>query len=574
MLAWLKPPEFENREQTRQGRLLHRLLVAMAAFGFLGMSVALFDPKNSPAITLIFYGAIFGWLAVLMAVVRRGRVVLAAWVMALFFWALIAFVTLAFGGLQGQYASTFAVCTLLIGGVAGGRAAIGMALASSLWCGFVVYLELAGRLPFNLGPYTPMNAWTSLTVTVLLTSVLLHESLSSLRAMHVEAQNASLARDEALRRSVQGQKMELVGSLTSGIAHDLNNLLTVIVGTVEILRAQTAPSDTSTRELLDELDVATSRSALMTSQLLAFGRTKSSPGEPLDTGALVESNSRMLPRLLGSAIEVKARADENLWVAASRSALEQILLNLAVNAREAMPHGGVLELTVQAQGDRVVLSVGDCGVGMSAELQTRIFEPFFTTKPTGTGLGLATIRQLVTQHGGEIEVESAPAKGSTFRVSFPRVPAPDARASPRPADASSPVATGGTRERGRIVLAEDDSLVRTTLTRILTLAGYEVTAVQDGVEALALLEAADEAPLCVVTDVSMRRLDGASLAEELAEKLPSLPVILISGNQQPALAIGAGSLREFLPKPVTRDDLCAAIRRLTKVRSPERAPLA
>jgi two-component system, cell cycle sensor histidine kinase and response regulator CckA len=569
MLAWLKPPEFEDRERTRQGRLLHRLLVAMAVCGLLSISVALLDPKNSLPITLSFYGATFGWLAVVTAIVRRGRVVLAAWVLSLFFWALIAFVTLGFGGLQGQNASTFAVCTLLIGGVAGGRAAIGMALASSLWCGFVMYLELAGRLPFNLGPYTPLNAWTSLTVTVLMTSVLLHESLSSLRAMHVEAQNASLARDEALRRSVQGQKMELVGSLTSGIAHDLNNLLTVIVGTTEILRAQTAPTDTPTRDLLDELDVATSRSALMTRQLLAFGRTKPSAGGPLDVGALVEGNSRMLARLLGSAIEVRARVDANLFVVASRSALEQILLNLAVNAREAMPDGGVLELTVHASGDRVVLSVRDGGVGMDAELQTRIFEPFFTTKPTGTGLGLATIRQLVTQHGGEIEVESAAGQGSTFRVSFPRVPAPDTHATPRPAEASSTTAIGGTRERGRIVLAEDDALVRTALSRLLTHAGYEVIAVQDGVEALALLEGAAELPLCVVTDVSMRRMDGTSLAEQLAEKRPCLPVILISGNQQPALATGSGSPREFLPKPVTRDELCAAIRRLTKPRSPK-----
>jgi signal transduction histidine kinase/CheY-like chemotaxis protein len=560
MHKWLTPPIFADVETTRQARLLYRLLQAMVLLTVVGVGGGLLDPRNDIRVTLLLYSTIFAWFALVGAIVRRGRVTLAAWLLGLFFWALIAFVTLAFGGLQGQNASVFAVCTLLLGSVVGGRAAIGMALASSAWCVFVVYLELHGLLPWKLGTYSPINAWTAVTITVLLTSVLLHESLNSLKRVHAEAQKAAAERDEALRRSIQGQKMELVGNLTSGIAHDLNNLLTVIAGTADLLRFEPALRE-STLSLLDGLEQATSRSRLMTQQLLAFGRTRASEGRAIELGAVLASNGEMLPRLLGSHIQVRTSAEPDAWIVASRPALEQILLNLAVNARDAMPNGGEFELSVSHAGDRVVLTARDTGVGMSEEVRSRIFEPFYTTKASGTGLGLATVMQLTDHYGGSIELESEPGRGTTFRLSFPRVPAPDGSPEDAPRRPQSlALWTEKPKQSGRVLVVEDDALVRNTLVQMLVREGYDVSAVADGDEALAVV-AVTEGLSCVVTDISMRRMAGDVLASRLATTHPELPVVIISGNREPSLLPEGGSppRRAFLPKPVSHEELTQAL---------------
>jgi signal transduction histidine kinase/CheY-like chemotaxis protein len=558
MRQWFVAPVFEDIETTRQAQMLWRILRAMMLLIGVGAAAAIFDDRNSVDVTVIFYGLVLMGFLVVAGIIRRGRTVLAAWIFSLFFWCLIAFVTLAFGGLQGQNASVFAVCTLLVGSIVGGRAAIGMAIASSVWGAFVCVLEYTGRLPWNIGPYTPGNAWAALTITVVLTSVLLHESLNSVRRMHKQAERAAAERDEALRRSIQGQKMELVGNLTSGVAHDLNNLLTVIVGTVDLLRSSPAADDPAAVALMDDLDGAASRSALMTSQLLALGRAKAGRGEPVDVGLLLEANGKMAARLLGSSIEVETRTVEGCWVIASPSAIEQILLNLVVNARDAMPNGGKLQLRVAREGVHVVLSVKDTGVGISTDIQDRIFEPFFTTKSHGTGLGLATIRQLATQYGGTVEVRSELGKGTTFLVSFLKVPAPVDRENAQLATQLE--RTGPASARGRILLVEDDPMVRKTLSQMLILDGYDVTAVADGDEALAILSAVD-AFACVVTDISMRRVDGDVLAHRLRVSHPKLPVIIVSGNREMPTH-ESGPTRLFIEKPVAHADLRAAIRRV------------
>ncbi len=276
----------------------------------------------------------------------------------------------------------------------------------------------------QLGPYTPTNAWAAVTVTVTLTSILLQTSLDSLRSAHLQAQKSADERDEALRRSVQGQKMELVGNLASGIAHDLNNLLTVIVNAAELLGEQVAADDAETRSVLQDLEESTSRAALMTTQLLTFGRTQASKLEPVDVSATLTSMAKMLPRLLGSSVSVTVSVEADAWVSATRTGFEQILLNLAVNARDAMVGGGRLSLELHQEGGQVLFSATDTGSGMPPEVQSRIFEPFYTTKASGTGLGLSTIRQLVEHFDGTIEVHSQPGKGTTFRLSFPALDTP------------------------------------------------------------------------------------------------------------------------------------------------------
>lgn len=554
MGTWYTAPVFENSETNRQAQMLWRILKVTLALVLLGTVVALADSRNDPQTTLLFYGPVYLCYLGVGLLVRRGKVVFAAWLLSVFCWLLIAFVTLSFGGLQGQNASVLAVCTLLIGSVVGGRAAIAMAIASSLWCAFVWMLEERDALPFALGPYTPANAWASLTITVIMTSVLLHESLKSLRSMHRQAQQAAKERDEALRDSIRRQKMELVGNLTSGVAHDLNNLLTIIMGTVELLRGSLGAAEPGNEALLDDLEKAANRSSMMTAQLLALGRANVGRSEPVELGALLEVHGRMASRLVGSPIDVEVGVTRGCWVMASRAALEQIVLNLVVNARDAMPSGGKLSIRLTDEGETVRVSVSDTGVGIPPEVAQRIFEPFFTTKTNGTGLGLATIQRLLTQFGGNITVESEVGVGTTFHIGFPKIPAPARGQIDDLAPLSAPPRVGVGK---RILLAEDDPAVRKALTQMLSLDGYDVTAVADGDEALAMLPIIDRFA-CVVTDISMRHVDGDELADKLGTASVTVPVLILSGNREPKP--DAGNLRRvFLPKPLTHDDLRRAL---------------
>jgi len=559
---WFRAPVFADAEVTRQARLLYRLLWSMFVLVFVATGTSLLDPRNSVLVTAAFYAVVVGWLGVVGGVTRTGRVKLAAWVFSLFFWGLIAYVTLVFGGMQGQNAATFAVCVLLIGSIVGGRSAIAMALASSVWCALVAYLELHGLLPAQVGTYSPINGWAAVTVTVTLTSVLLHTSLESLRRAHQAAQRSADQRDEALRRSVQGQKMELVGNLASGIAHDLNNLLTVIVNAAELLGEQVPASDAETRSVLNDLEESTSRAALMTTQLLTFGRTQASKLEPVDVSATLAAMGRMLPRLLGSNVSVSVSARADAWALATRTGFEQILLNLAVNARDAMPGGGRLRLELGEADGRVLLSAADTGTGMSPDVQARMFEPFYTTKATGTGLGLSTVRQLVEHFGGTIDVATQAGQGTTFRLSFPALdPALRPRAS---ASKILPVSVSAAAPRfGRILLAEDEALIRRALVRSLTLAGYDVTAVADGEEALSVLQTTDDL-VCVVTDLSMPRMDGEALTRAVRLRLPNLPMVLLSGNREPPADLELGPRGRFLTKPVAHRQLVEAIAAVTE----------
>ena len=546
-------------DSARKAQLLNRLLGTMLALAALGAVSGYVEPRNDWRVTTFFYGLICVWLFGVAFFVRRGRVVLAAWILSALFWVLIAVVTLLFGGMQGGNAATFTVCILLLGGVVGGRAGLFMAIVTSAWCGLITWLELHGKLPRPLEPYSPINAWAGITITVLLTSVLLRTSIQSLEKVHERANQAARERDEALRRSIQGQKMELVGNLTSGIAHDLNNLLTVMRNVSELLRGELSTADTEVTGLLDDLNDATSRAALMTSQLLSFGRSSAQSAELLDLGGAVRSLERMLPRLLGANISVEVDAPSGGAVKASRAAIEQILLNLALNAKEAMPDGGRLRISVKIAEERVLLVTEDTGVGMDEATRARVFEPFFTTKTSGTGLGLATVRDLTSHFGGTARVESALGHGARFELSFPREHEAALAASTTP---SAP-ATHTPGPQPRLLLVEDDQLVRRSVARWLSAEGFEVLAVANGEEALAVLESATEIA-CVVSDISMPRLDGEQLARALNEKRPLLPLVLVSGNRSPSPEVLAVPSRAFVPKPLTQLELRLAIERVMR----------
>ncbi|HXJ21057.1 MAG TPA: ATP-binding protein [Polyangia bacterium] len=552
---WLSPRSFPDPETTRRSRLLSRLLGLGVLLSLIGAASALADRRNDPRVTLVFYGVLWAWLAMVHSIARSGRVTLAAWIFSIFYWLMTAFVTLTFGGMQGQFASVFAVCTLMIGSIVGGAAALAMAVASAAWCALVALLEVRGRLPHQLAPYSPINSWAAAATTILLTAALLQVSLKSLRNAHGEAQRAANERDAALRRSIQGQKLELVGKLTSGIAHDLNNLLTVIVSVSDVLRRQ---SSGTSADLLDELDGAASRATLMTRQVLSLARVRTDESQVVDVAVVVGEMGKMLPRLLGRSHRFEVKAAPGCLVRASRVGIEQILLNLAVNARDAMPDGGQFTLELSRADGQVVLIASDTGFGMSPEVKARLFEPFFTTKSGGTGLGLATVRQLMDGYGGTISVDSEPGRGARFRLQFPAIATPVGV----PATAaSSPAGPSPAGRRPRVLLAEDDPTVQRSLIRLLEGAGFEVTAVEHGLAALQALEVAGDVQ-CVVSDIGMPQMDGEELARRLGESHPRLPLVLLSGNREPGDPFRPGSPRTFLMKPVSQAELVAAIGRV------------
>ncbi len=304
MRSWFTAPVLPDEEQTRKARLLMTVVRTMLVMGSVGGLVSFFDPQNSRLVWAGFYGGTFTITVLLARLVRAGRLSVTAWVVSMYFWVLIALVTLFFGGMKGENAAVFSVSIMLIGTVVGGRAAIGLAVVSCAWCGVVVLLELNGALPAQLGPYTPLNAWTAVTVTLILMSVLLRSSLESLQALHLKATRAAAERDDALQRSIQSQKLELVGRITSGIAHDLNNLLTVIMHSAAFLRSQHT-DDRERQSALSDLDGAAERAALMTRQLLSFGRVHVGEREPMSLTAAVKQFEPMLKRLLVGRVQLK-----------------------------------------------------------------------------------------------------------------------------------------------------------------------------------------------------------------------------------------------------------------------------
>lgn len=538
----------------RKAALLRSVLATMFAMGGLGLGAAVLDRRNDLRVTLGFYAAVFLALGALAALVRRRKVIVAGWIVTLFFWVLIAFVTMFFGGLQGENAATFCVAVLLIGIVVSGRVAVGLAVASSIWCGIVAFLEVRGWLPRQLGPYSPINAWSALTVTLVLTSVLLQTALRSLQETNARERAAAAARDEALRRSIEAQKLEVVGALTAAIAHDFNNLLTIIAGAAEHLDGERL--DPEAREVVDDLRDAATRARLLTRQLHGQVRRAESEPEPLALDALVRASAAMLPRLVGAKVAVEVTAEPDCWIAGTRAGIEQILLNLAVNARDAMPSGGRLRIDVRGDGDQVLWTISDTGVGMEPDVAARAFEPFFTTKPTGTGLGLATVGEVVARFGGRVEIDSGPGRGTSFLLRFPRVPAAAAAPAEVPVESRRP-------GRGRLLLAEDDPAVRRTLVRVLERAGYDVVAVADGEEAKALVA---HPFVAVVTDCAMPRLGGEALARHLAEVRPSLPVLLLSGEVLPDPSVLRAPRRSFVKKPPEARALIATLQALIEGR--------
>ncbi len=378
---------------------------------------------------------------------------------------------------------------------------------------------------------------------------------------------------EAVERRQQSQRLEAIGQLAGGIAHDFNNLLTAILGNAAFVLSST-PADDPRHADVREIERAAQRAAELTHQLLAFSRKQILRPTTLDLNAVLAQTMRMLTRLVGEHIQITVRAAPALGaVNADAAQIEQVIVNLVVNARDAMQQGGKLTIETQnvtlgadyasqhagtAPGPYVLLAFTDTGVGMDPATQSRIFEPFFTTKGRehGTGLGLATVYGIVKQSGGSLSVYSEPARGSTFKVYLPRV---DAEIAAGDALATLPESAGGTET---ILLVEDEDMVRQLAVRALRARGYRVLTAANADEAMTLSERHAGPIHLLLSDVVLPGTSGPKLAAALTGSRPEVPVLYMSGFTDDAI-VHHGVLHpstEFIQKPFTPAALARKVR--------------
>jgi PAS domain S-box-containing protein len=429
---------------------------------------------------------------------------------------------------------------------------------------------LEGRAFIDLEAQWQRRDGTSLTLSLALAP--LYGGLSEVRG--VIALAADLTDRKKLESQLrQSQKMEAVGQLAGGVAHDFNNLLTAIMGFTSLLLKAVPPEDPKHDDLL-EIDRAAARATELTQQLLAFSRRQMLQPTLLDLNAVLSDTMRMLGRLLGQHIELAILPETDLGVVrADRGQIEQVIINLAVNARDAMERGGKLTLETRnvtldrayagqhpgaTEGEFVMLAVTDTGSGMSPATQARIFEPFFTTKERGkgTGLGLSTVYGIIKQSGGTIYVYSEPERGTTFKIYLPRVVAHG------PTELSVPARPADVRGNETVLVVEDEDGVRALTCRVLQTYGYTVLEAENGGEALLIAEQHPAPIHILLTDVVLPRMSGRKLAERLVRTQSDLRVLYMSGYTDGSIfnhgALDPGTA--FIPKPFTPEALAQKLR--------------
>jgi two-component system cell cycle sensor histidine kinase/response regulator CckA len=373
-------------------------------------------------------------------------------------------------------------------------------------------------------------------------------------------------RKDLEKKLLLSQKLEAIGKLSGGVAHDFNNLLGVILGYSSELQKRIPPDDPY-REAVDEIQNAGKRAASLTQQLLAFSRKQVFEPQILDLKTIVAEAAKMLERLIGEDIALDIVPVQQIgMVKADRGQIERVILNLAVNARDAMPQGGKITIEIAdveldetnptlgrtiAPGSYVMLKVTDTGCGMDAELQSHIFEPFFTTKGQGTGLGLATVYGVVKQSGGDIAVESSPGEGATFRIYLPRVSGT--------AEKIHVVEPSGKTilEHRTVLLVEDERTLRKLTRKMLSEMGLTVLEAENGLQAIEMAERTESPIDLLLTDIVMPGMSGWALAETLSSLRPEMRVLYMSGYPDGVIA-RHGIARPgitILQKPFTSDEL-------------------
>jgi len=444
--------------------------------------------------------------------------------------------------------------------------------AVGLTIGFVLILWLVRGTPV-------LQLWPSIAVLTAMNALGLFASarLHTQRRRQYQSQEGLLAsileRDALIDRLQQSHKMESMGRIVGGVAHDFNNILGTMLASVEFLLGE-LPENGTPRADAETIRAAVMRGADLTQQLLAFSRQQVLEPKVVSLNELVADTQRMLMRTIGEDIAIRVSLGEHLSsVRVDPGQVQQILLNLAINARDAMPTGGTLAIqtrnatldeptpmshSIADAGQYVVLTVSDDGTGMGAATLAQIFEPFFTTKPKGrgTGLGLSTVFGIVEQSGGHLRVASTLGRGTTFEIYLPAV-------NERPQQIDEPRETPPARGTETILLAEDDEVLRTLTARILTSQGYRVLEASDGVEALRVADRHRGTLDLLTTDIVMPSMGGHDLANELSARRPGLKVLFVSGYTDDA--VGRGELQPgdaFLQKPIDPKVLARKVRQM------------
>jgi nitrogen-specific signal transduction histidine kinase/ActR/RegA family two-component response regulator len=404
--------------------------------------------------------------------------------------------------------------------------------------------------------------------------------------MSVAALRASEERYRLLfQQLVQAEKMQAIGRLAGGVAHDFNNVLTVIMGYAQQLIDFPDANPDAVQNNASQIITASNRAAALTRQLLAFGRKQVLQPSIVNLNAIIADVDKMARRLISENVEMVARPAPKLGsIQADPGQIEQVLLNLLINARDAMPRGGMLTLETanveldQAYADEhagvhpgphVMLAVSDTGVGMDAETQSHIFEPFFTTKEKGkgSGMGLATVYGVVQQSGGHVSVYSEPGRGSTFKVYLPRT---GELAEPLP---TSPAQQPAMRGKETILVAEDDRQVLDLAVAILKACGYHVLELENGNDAERMCQQHDGQIDLLLTDVVMREVSGPDLARRVQKVRPDIKVLFMSGYTD-SVIVHQGVLDPeiaFLPKPFTPSTLAGRVRQVLDEEVPARS---
>jgi PAS domain S-box-containing protein len=398
---------------------------------------------------------------------------------------------------------------------------------------------------------------TEFPAEISLSSIETDDGPLAMTAVRDLTERAESERERALAEELnQARRLESVGQLAGGIAHDFNNLLGIIINYAKFVAQRVAEDEQATADI-QEVQHAAKRAADLTRQLLIFSRREVVRPQVLDLNSVIGGLENLLQRALGERIELGLRlASELPAIEADPGQVEQVLVNLAVNARDAMPDGGRVLIETSRGGEGVRLTVSDTGVGMDPETRQRAFEPFFTTKPKGegTGLGLATVYGIVTQAGGQIDLYSEPGLGTTVKL---QLPATDAE--PRAGGDEAAAVPAGRGER--ILVVEDEPGVRAMTERILANAGYDPVTASGGVQALEL--AAAGGIDLVLTDLIMPHMLGTEIVERLRADRPDLRVVFMSGFSHAILtqdAVAANPGTAFIEKPFTDEELLRVVR--------------
>ncbi len=562
-LAFFEGSSSQNRLERERSKLLTQILTAGAVVsGSMFLLVPLWREK--PGIHMLGYGLTFLLHVFSLALVRFGRPLLAAKTFNCLFFALATVLVYTYGGVRSLGAFVYPLVVLSAGLMWSGLAAMGFAVASSFAAGLLAITELRGMLTTPLPAASPTASWAVVTASVAMTAVMLFVALQVIRSSQEEAVESERRRRELEVELARSQRMEALGKLAGGLAHDFNNMLTGIIGQAELVALKAANNEELARHA--QLIVGTGeRAAHLTRQLLTFGRQRERVVEPTGLHHLIQNVVAILERSINRRIEIvlALTADPDV-IDGDAAQLESALLNLGINGRDAMPDGGVLSFSTE----RLVFGnppmpwirvrVSDTGTGIPRGDLDRIFDPYFTTKAMGkgTGLGLAAVYGTLRDHGGTVAVESKLGEGTTFTLSLPA--STEVRKHPANPPRPSPGAP-------RCVLAiDDESVVLESLRGMLERLGHSVLTANDGDEAIEIFTRKRKMIDIVVLDLVMPRMSGREVLERLRALDRNLPVILTSGySEEPLEDVIAGGGARWMPKPFRQSDIAVAIEELS-----------